>query len=113
MAKATTNRKEEMYQFIEAQKLSGYSQLNFCKAKAMSIATYSYWLRKYKLEKTSLSQETKSQKPPSQFIPIQLDENSKSSVNNERIEINYPNGVKISCSAEIDMQKLQELIFLV
>lgn len=113
MAKATTTRKEKMYQLIEAQKLSGQSQIHFCKAKGMSIATYSYWLRKYKLEISSLSQETKIQKTASQFIPIQLEEKSNSSVINERIEINYPNGVKISCSAEMDMQKLQELILLV
>ena len=72
--------KEKMFELLEAQKKSGLSQVQFCKREKMSIATFSYWRKKYLVEKQKTSSNL--------FVPIQIKAPRKK---NHLIEILLPN----------------------
>ena len=62
--KQQSPRQEEMFTLLDQQLKSGLSQLQFCQNQQISIATFSYWRKKYLMEK----QPT----PTNQFIPIEI-----------------------------------------
>ncbi len=81
-----STRKLEMFQIIEQQLSSGLSQVEFCKKQKMSIATFSYWRKKYLTEKAE---------PVSpQFIPITIKTPPRGS---SPIEIQLPNQIIVRC----------------
>jgi len=79
-------RKEEMYSLLDEQVESGLSQVQFCQNQQISIATFSYWRKKYLMEKQP--------KSTNQFIPIQI---KTPPINIAPIEIQLPNQIILRC----------------
>ena len=103
-----------MYQAIELWQESRLSQVKFCSRESLSVATLGYWLRKYREEKGlctnagGISKET--------FIPVEvsdpgaLNRDARIMGSPSRIEVSFPNGVRLSCPAGIDISQLKTLI---
>jgi hypothetical protein len=49
--KQQSPRQEEMFTLLDQQLKSGLSQLQFCQNHQISIATFSYWRKKYLMKK--------------------------------------------------------------
>ena len=100
-----------MIKLLEKWKASGLSQLSFCKRENISKSTFGYWYRKYKKEKGLLSEEP--QKANQAFIPVEMPGNRSTKdmlPTSSRIEVSFPNGVRVSCPVGIDIQQLKTLI---
>ena len=110
MRKSQRYSKEEMYLAIEMWRESGLSQLQFCKLEKLPKATFGYWLKKYRKEK---SQPKPAPKTVNTFIPVEVPETMGPPVIGiDQIGITYPNGVQVTCPASIGIQQLKTLINL-
>ena len=86
-----------MYSLIESWKSSGLTQRNFCASHAVKPSGFSYWLKRYE------ERETPSTVSPfREFIPEQhvLD----------KIEIIYPNGVRLSLPTSSSPESIRSLL---
>ena len=109
MQKNQEYNKSEMFQSIEKWQTSRLSQFHIIKREKSSTSTFSYWLRKYRKEK-GLSNPSR-EKPVKTFIPVEVSKTIEPDVLEVgQIEIIYPNSVKISCPASIDIDQLKTLI---
>ena len=109
MRKNQKYTKEEMYLAIEIWQESGLSQNKFCKRENIAEGTFSYWLKKYRVEKDQSKSSLK--KPVKTFIPIKVEKIPEPSCEDKgQIEISYPNGVQLSCPVNMDVQQLRTLI---
>jgi len=107
MRKNQRYSKEEMYLAVEMWQESGLSQRKFCKREKLALQTFGYWLRKYRNEKQEPTNPCRT------FIPVEVpgarfDEPSSSG--GSTIEVFFPNGVRLSCPAGIDITQLKTLI---
>ncbi len=84
--KQQSPRQAEMFSLIDEQVESGLSQIQFCQNHQISIATFSYWRKKYLMEKQP--------KLTTQFIPIQIKTPPHNIV---PIEIQLPNQIILRC----------------
>jgi len=109
MRKNQKYSKEEMYLAIEMWKGSGLSQVKFCSAEKLSVKTFAYWLRKYKQEKGFPAKKNESVQKA--FIPVKVS-NARNHLVPDcvSIEVTFPNGVRLSCPAGIDIGQLKTLI---
>ena len=78
--------KEKMFDLIFQQTKSGVSQIQFCKNKKMSIATFSYWRKKYL--------EAQPKDTSNNFIALKIKTVPKT---NHLIEIQLPNKIVLRC----------------
>lgn len=86
--------KTEMFPLIELWESTTQDREQFCQSHEVSLATFSYWRTKYR----------KSQKPSTElFSELQPEISSK-------IEVVYPNGVKVSLPPQCDPAMLKLLI---
>jgi transposase-like protein len=111
MRKNQKYSKEEMYLAIELWQESGLTQVKFCSRENLSVKTFSYWYRKYKKEKGLSVKENKA--TPDTFIPVKVSGGRTATLGNEgygRIELSFPNGVRLSCPVGIDIGQLKNLI---
>jgi hypothetical protein len=103
-----TNQKytqEEMYIAIELWQESNQSQSKFCKHEGIPHHIFLYWLRKYRKQKNTASQQT--------FIPVKVAQCNASIPNiTGIITIDYPNGVQVHCPAQMSIEQLKSLIKL-
>ena len=109
MRKNQKNSKEDMYTTIEGWLSSGQSQYKISKELGISRNTFKYWLNKYRKEKDKWQSKT------GPFIPIQVSTIPKPvfhGIGTGMITIIYPNGVQLSCPANISIQQLRTLINL-
>lgn len=109
MRKNQRYSKEEMYLAIELWQESGLSQRKFCKHEKLSLPTFGYWLRKYRNERV-LSTEVGA---PETFIPVEVPGarfDEPLLLGGSTIEVSFPNGVRLSCPAGIDITQLKPLI---
>lgn len=98
-----------MYVAIEKWQASGLSQVKFCKQEKLSAKAFCYWLRKYRSEKTRAVPAGND----SSFIPVSLSgtgNNAPVLHPDQRIELFFPNGVRLTCPAEIEVSQLKTLI---
>ncbi len=97
-----------MYTFVEKWYESGISQSKFCIDENISKSTFGYWVTKFRKEKGITRSSLKN---PKTFIPLELPEAvSLPATENHQIEINYPNGIRLSCPVNIDVTQLKSLI---
>jgi hypothetical protein len=85
---------------------SGLSQGKFCSRENLSVKTFSYWYKKYKKE-NGLS-AVRNKEVSETFITVKVSGDRTATVTNEgynRIEVSFPNGVQLSCPAEIDISQ--------
>jgi len=98
-----------MYLSIEKWQGSGLSQKAFCSVEKLSLPAFGYWLRKYRNERQLLSQE----KTSGTFIPVEVPEVKKVEASffvGAKMEVFFPNGVRLSCPAGVDISQLKTLI---
>ena len=99
-----------MYHAIEKWQESGLTQVKFCKQEQLSAKAFCYWLRKYRSEKARAIPTTENN---SAFIPVSLSgtSNIKPILQpGQRIELFFPNGVRLNCPAELEVNQLKTLI---
>ena len=92
-----------MYALIQSWENSGLSQEKFFHQQGISKSTFGYWRKKY-------LKETVSNKGKDTFIPVKV--NKTTDKKPEVLEVVYPNGVRLVCSAGIDLSRLKPLIVL-
>lgn len=88
--------KSEMYRLIDRWQLSGLPQKNFCKAEGINYYKFKYWRTIQKKEVGNQAPQNNHKLKEQRFIPI---EKPKEQTSFEGMQINYPNGVSIICSA--------------
>jgi hypothetical protein len=101
--------KAVMYRYVKRWQASGMSQSKFCRAEKLTKSTFRYWVTKYKQEKnaSAISDIKESQA----FIPVKLPKSVNGIASESgQIEIYFPNGVQLNCSAGIDIGQLKYLI---
>jgi hypothetical protein len=108
MKKNQKYSKEEMYLAIEIWQESGVTQAEFCERENIPVSSFHHWVKKYKKEQELISLYL-DQYPG--FIPVKVSP-PVNSINEdpERIEISFPNGVRLSCPAGTDINQLKTLI---
>lgn len=94
------SKQEIMYSHIEDWKASGLTQSKYCESAGINLATFSYWVVKYK-NKTV-------EDGASNFIAI----GKTSKTEGIEYEIVYPNGVKLRVKTK-DLSDLYSLVNLV
>ncbi len=97
-----------MYLAIEIWQESGVTQAEFCSRENISASTFHHWVKKYKKEQELVKLYLK-QYPG--FIPVKVSP-PVHPVNEdaERIEVSFPNGVRLSCPSGTDIVQLKNLI---
>jgi len=100
--------KDEMYRLILAWEASGISQAKFLHQRGIAKSTFGYWRKKYMREKNTAKKKRS-------FIPVKVDVSDSKPVTTtspDLIELIYPNGVRLTCSNQIDFSRLKTLIVL-
>ncbi|MCC9043646.1 IS66 family insertion sequence element accessory protein TnpB [Myroides sp. M-43] len=93
------SKQDKMYSHVEDWKSSGLTQSRYCESVGIKLATFSYWVVKYKAESTQLDNN---------FITV-----TKGQVtNSQEYEIVYPNGVKLRVQTD-NLSELYSLVNLV
>lgn len=113
MRKNQKYSKEFMYSAIRRWKVSGLSQVKFCSGENLSVKTFNYWLRKYRGEKFAMGKPKSTSSDT--FIPVEVSDTGRSKCSTHdsgRIELLFPNGVRLSCQAGIEIVHLKSLINL-
>lgn len=98
-----TDRKEEMYSSIRQWEKSGLTQAAWIKEQGFTKSTFQKWLRRYRCE-----QEEENAPTSSCFIPIEIAGDGFCS----ELVVTYPNGVVITSSSPLSLEKLKALIHL-
>ncbi|MDM1519357.1 IS66 family insertion sequence element accessory protein TnpA [Myroides odoratimimus] len=88
-----------MYSHVEDWRASGLTQSKYCESVGIKLATFSYWVVKYKTESTQLDNN---------FITVTKGQVS----NSQEYEIVYPNGVKLRVQTD-NLSELYSLVNLV
>jgi hypothetical protein len=98
----------QMYALIRECEASGISQEKFFKERGVAKGTFGYWRRKYLKENGIDANQGRN------FIPVKIDApvEEPSQKAESFIELYYPNGVRLTCSGEIDLSRLKTLIIL-
>jgi hypothetical protein len=109
MRKNQKYSKGQMYRAIKKWEKSGLTQVKFCKQEQLSPKAFCYWLRKYRSENaTSVPFANKEA-----FIPVSLPGRGNMQAPfppGGRIELFFPNGVRLNCPAGIEIHQLKALI---
>ena len=104
-------KKAKMYALIDRWQNSNETQKDICKAAGISYHVFKYWQRKQNQEHDQ-REDAKRENIPTEsvgtFIPVAFESTSDFS----ELQIEYPNGVKISCPGSITANQLKELIKL-
>ena len=108
MRKNQKYSKEEMYLAIEIWQESGITQAEFCQRENIPATSFHHWVQKYRKEKKNINFLLNNYRG---FIPIKVSP-PVNTINEapDRIEISFPNGVKLSCPAGTDILQLKNLI---
>jgi len=106
-----TDKKAAMYALIEKWRNSDKGQKEICKAAGISFHVFKYWQKKQNLE-NDLREDAKKNNLPAHnvgnFIPVSVEPTTGF----RELQIEYPNGVTISCPGSITANQLKELIKL-
>lgn len=92
-----------MYALILNWEESGLTQENFFHQHGIPKSTFSYWRKKY-------LNEIGQGNGKNSFITVKVDNATIRS--QQLIELVYPNGVRLACSADTELSRLKSLIVL-
>ncbi|MCC9043298.1 IS66 family insertion sequence element accessory protein TnpB [Myroides sp. M-43] len=95
------SKQEIMYSHVEDWQVSGLTQTRYCENVGIKLATFSYWVVKYKAASI--------QSVDSNFITVKKDPIASSI---QEYEIMYPNGVKLRVHTD-NLSELYSLVNLV
>lgn len=91
--------REEMFQMVEQCQSSGKTNKAYCQEQGIKQSVYYYWQKKYRDHHQTTSG----------FVPIKL----KGEYGNpDKIEISYPNGIKVCLPHGTDFSIVKTLIGL-
>jgi len=96
-----TSTRDKMFQIIKQALESNMTNREFCRENSIHEHVFYYWLRRYK----------EDQSPVEGFIPIKVN-GSPPSFKNDKIEIQYPNGIHLSLPGHIEVNRIKTLIGL-
>lgn len=99
---AKLKRRKEMFHLVELWKSSRMSRNNFCEQHNLRRTTFYYWVKKYEREIQQVS---------SDFVALEV--NKEEPVFASNISLEYPNGIKVHLSEQIELSTLKKLINLV
>ena len=102
--KANEKRKTDIYRLIDLWKKGKKSQKAICEEAGISFHAFTYWLKKQRAEQAADVPENKN----GRFFPLTVE----TSINFEKLQIVYPNGVTINCPQTLTPNQLKELIKL-
>ena len=94
-----------MYSLIRQWESSGLSQTQFFRQNGNPKSTFGYWRKKY-------LKETSNSKKKEQFIPVKIAKTAYTNNSQGVLELVYPNGVRLVCTANMDLSRLKPLIIL-
>lgn len=94
------SKQEIMYSHVEDWQISGLTQSKYCESVGIKLATFSYWVVKFKSET--------ERECSSNFIAI----GKTPKTEGKEYEIVYPNGVKLRVETK-DLSELYSLVNLV
>ena len=100
-----SNRRQIVEQLLQPWKDSGLSANKFCNLNNISVHTFKYW--QYKI------QEENRRKQISDFIPIRINNKVETFSEEKKVEIFYPNGVKITVPFGKSISLIRSLIKIV
>ncbi len=100
-----TPRAQQMFALIEKYLASGLSQKAFCAQEQLAFATFQCWLRKYRAQQQSAPRE-----PGNGFIPLHLREAPRTMMSPLTYVVEFPNGVIVRLSGQVDLQLLSHLV---
>jgi hypothetical protein len=105
--KGKPSRKDETYSLIPVWKESRQSVRQFCKGQDISEHTFRYWYKKYR----TTTESDRKLIDDGCFVPVQImgDNNSREE---DKIEIEYPNGVGIKLPVKTNLRIIKTLIKL-
>lgn len=106
MQKRKRYSKVQMYALIRKWEASGQTQEYFFNQHGISKSTFGYWRKKFLREQASQSKSHEN------FIPVKITGEHNINPNQGVLELVYPNGVRIVCSADMDLVRLKPLILL-
>lgn len=99
-----SKKKEQMYALVEQWQKSQATKTDFCKAHQINIHTFTYWLQKYKKQKTVEGLSKGGEK----FISLQLAKEEVLSA--VRFELCYQNGVRLRVEGNCSISDLKSLL---
>lgn len=90
---------------MERHQMSGLNIQAFCTKELINPATFYYWRKRLRMNENPES---------SLLIPVSINRNalSDSPTGSNMIELNYPNGVRLTVSCQNDFSLIRELIML-
>lgn len=100
-----TVRAQQMFALIEKYLASGLSQKAFCAQEELAFTTFQCWLRKYRAQQQST--------PPAfsnDFIPLHVRKASTTMASPLTCVVEFPNGVIVRLSGQVDFQLLSHLV---
>lgn len=103
MRKSNKKLKSQMFQLIKTWEESGIPKKTFAREQGLTISKFKYWLYKYK-NRNVVSK--KGQVTEKTFIPIDV----LSPRPADKIEIQYPNGVRVLLSNTFSLEEVKYLI---
>ena len=96
---ARTEHQSRMFAIVEKWQESGNTQKQFCREQEIPTARFYYWLKRYKNQRIRTEG----------FLPVRVEEYPGM---NDRIEIIYPNGVRLQTSSGTSVRVIRELVML-
>ena len=101
------NNRDKMLSLVEEYLLGGITQKELSDREGLKLGTFKYWYRKYHAEHLEFSVVEKSVKKSSissDFIPISLPDFATTTPS--KLELSYPNGVRLQLNVVLDMAGL-------
>lgn len=92
-------RQQEMFKIVELWQNSKMSKKELCLQKQINQNTFEYWVQKYK----------KSNTKNNLFVKLVTD-NTSSTLSEQTIELQYPNGVTLKLPPQTEIGFIQKLI---
>jgi hypothetical protein len=98
-----SSRRQLIEQLLQPWKESGLSISKFCSLNNIPVNTFRFWLKKFQ-------QEENSKNLQQGFIPIHINDKPGNLADEKRIEIIYPNGIKITLPSGKSTSFIRSLI---
>ncbi len=103
MEKRQTYTEEARRTHLEKWQSSDLSAPKYCKEAGVSPHTFKNWQKQYRRSSKNKEAET--------FVPVKIkDHPDLSNSNPGEININYPNGLQISCPLNVNIEHLKAIL---
>ena len=97
-------KKEQMYSLVKRWQAGTASKTDFCKSEQINIHTFTYWVKKYNL----FTEEEKPKSKSEKFISLRV--TAPKRLDQQGLELYYPNGLRLRLEGQPDLAYLESLI---